>query len=214
MSGKFTTIIFDLDGVLVDTAEHHYLAWKRLADELGIPFDREKNKRLKGVPRLESLLIILENHADESELDISELMDRKNGYYVDMINRLTPADLLPGVKELLIWLRERGFRTAIASSSKNAGNVIARLKIEGDIDVVVDGSQCERSKPEPDIFLSCAEKLGSEPSECIVVEDAQAGVDAARLAEMYTVGIDKDHSLKNADVVLASTTQIRDFILK
>lgn len=112
-------------------------------------------------------------------------MDRKNGYYVDMINKLSPADLLPGVKELLIWFREQGFKTAFASSSKNARNGITRLEIERDIRVVVDGSEYERSKPKPDIFLSCSEKLGSRPGEYIVLEDAQVGVDAARRAGMY-----------------------------
>jgi len=201
--GEFRAAIFDLDGVIVDTAEHHYRAWKRLADELGIPFDREKNERLKGVSRMDSLTIILENSAEPDE-DRAVLADRKNGYYVEMIRRLTPGDCLPGVGSMLRNLRARGVRIGVASASKNAKTVLGLLSLDGLLDAVMDGFACERPKPAPDIFLRCAEALRVPPGACVVLEDAQAGIEAARAAGMFAVGVGAPGRLTGADMNVAS----------
>jgi beta-phosphoglucomutase len=202
---SFRAAIFDLDGVIVDTAEHHFLAWKRLADELGINFDREKNERLKGVSRLASLAIILENCPEPDE-DRAVLADRKNGYYVEMIQQLTPADALPGVEAMLRKLRDHGIKAGVASASKNAKPVLKLLALEGLFDAIMDGFSAEKPKPAPDIFLHCAEALQTPPEECIVLEDAQAGIDAARAAGMFTVGVCKPGRLTGADMYVASTS--------
>ena len=188
MGDRFTTVIFDLDGVLVDTAELHYLSWKRLADEMGVPFDRRKNERLRGVGRMRSLEIILEDVPEKPE-DLRGLTDRKNGYYREMIGKLTPEDLLPGVPGLLRALRERGVRIGLASASRNTEAVIERLRIGPALDAIVNGHDFREPKPAPDCFLICAERLGSSPGECVVLEDAQAGVEAAKAAGMYAVGV-------------------------
>ena len=205
-AGEFRAAIFDLDGVIVDTAEHHYLAWKRLAGELGIPFDREKNERLKGVSRMDSLAIILEDSAEPEE-DRAVLADRKNGYYVEMIRQLKPADCRPGVESMLRNLRARGVKIGVASASKNARAVLGLLSLDGLLDVVVDGFACERPKPAPDIFLRCAEVLHLPPRVCVVLEDAQAGIEAARAAGMFAVGVGAPGRLTGADMNVATAAE-------
>ncbi len=181
-------IIFDLDGVITDTAEYHYRAWQRLADEEGLPFSRAMNEQLRGVGRRESLEIILAGRP-AAEARITELTERKNRYYVEMLNELSPADLLPGAEALLHELRAAGIKIGIGSVSRNTPVVLERLGITGLLDAVVDGHVVARSKPAPDIFLKAAELLGVAPAFCAVVEDAAVGVDAALTAGMWAVGL-------------------------
>ncbi len=194
-------VLFDLDGVLTDTSEYHYLAWKRLADELGIPFNRQDNEALRGVSRRESLMLLLKGRPATEE-EMQEWMERKNRYYVEYISQMTPDNLLPGALNLLQELRENGYKTAIVSSSKNTPMVLERLKIAHLMDVVVDGNAPARSKPAPDLFLLAAERLGVSPQECLVVEDAAAGIDAARAAGMRSLGLGPQERVGHADLVL------------
>ncbi len=195
--------IFDLDGVLTDTAEYHYLGWKRLADEEGIPFTREDNEALRGVSRRESLMRMLKGRV-LPEAKIQELLDRKNRYYQESIEKISPRDLLPGAKELLEEICAAGLQVAIGSASKNAQAVIARLGIDNLIDAVADGYSVTRQKPAPDLFLFAAKELGLKPSECVVVEDAAAGIDAAKAGGFYSVGLGPPSRVGDADVVLPS----------
>jgi len=180
--------LFDLDGVLTDTSDFHYLGWKRLADELGLPFDRQKNEALRGVSRRESLLLLL-NGRPATEEEMNEWMERKNRYYIEYVNGMTPQNLLPGVLELLKELRQAGYKVAIVSSSKNTPLVLERLQINQLLDTVVDGNAPARSKPAPDLFLLAAERLGVEPAQCLVIEDAEAGIAAGKAAGMRTLGL-------------------------
>jgi kojibiose phosphorylase len=198
-------VLFDLDGVLTDTAEYHYLAWKRLADDLGIPFTRADGDRLRGVSRRPALEIILDlGGRTASEQEIEEWMVRKNTHYQELITSVTSADLLPGVAELLRGLKERGIRIAVASASKNSPEVISRLGIEDSIDKLIHGGMVERQKPHPDLFLHAAAQVGVEPAECIVVEDAAAGVQAAISAGMISVGLGPRERVGMADRVFGS----------
>lgn len=195
--------IFDLDGVLTDTAEYHYRAWKRLADELGLPFDRQANEALRGISRRQSLDIILQGRS-YTEMQIQEMMERKNGYYLEFIAEISPRDLLPGAKELLMELRQAGIKAAIGSASKNAAEVIARLGIAGMMDAVSDGHSVTQQKPAPDLFLHAAKQLGLEPGACVVVEDAEAGIVAARAGGFWCIGLGPRSRVGAADLVLDS----------
>ena len=188
MARSVYAVIFDLDGVVTDTAEHHYRGWKRLADEEGWPFDRERNERLRGVSRRESLELILDGRelAEEAK---AELAERKNRYYVAALEDVTPEDLLPGARELLLACKEAGLAVAIGSSSRNARTVLDRLGITGMFDAVSDGNSVERAKPAPDLFLHAAASLGVPPERCAVIEDAESGVEAALAAGMVAVGV-------------------------
>jgi len=195
--------IFDLDGVLTDTAEYHYRGWKRLADEEGIPFTREDNEALRGIPRRGSLLILL-NGRIYPEIKLQEMMERKNKYYLEFIREITPRDLLPGARELLEEIRAAGLKSAIGSASKNAGEVLDRLGIRSLLDAVSDGYSVERQKPAPDLFLHAAAQLGLPPSVCVVVEDAAAGVEAALAGGFHTIGIGPVERVGQAELVLPS----------
>jgi len=183
-------VIFDLDGVLVTTDEFHYLAWKRLAEEEGIPYDREVQRRQRGVGRMDSLEVMLERapraYSQEEKVAMAE---RKNGYYRQSLQKLSPADLLPGATEALDKLRQRGIKTAIASSSKNTPLIIERVVLVGKVDAVVDGNDITHSKPHPEVFLLSAERMGLTAEHCLVVEDAPAGIEAGRRAGMAVFGI-------------------------
>jgi beta-phosphoglucomutase len=208
-SGSFTAVIFDLDGVLVDTAEFHYLAWKTVADELGVPFDRKKNERLRGVPRMRSLEIIVEDLVPQPPLTLLEVLaERKNVLYVAMVQNIGPGDLLPGVAGLLDQLKRKGIKMSLGSSSKNARAVIRLLGIEGYLDAVVDGFGFEHAKPAPDVFINASRLLGVPAGQCVVVEDAQAGIDAAKAAHMFAVGIDREGTLIGADIVVPGPADI------
>ncbi|MGB9776884.1 MAG: beta-phosphoglucomutase [Anaerolineae bacterium] len=180
--------IFDLDGVLTDTSEYHYRAWKRLADELGIPFDRQRNEALRGVSRRRSLELLLDGRP-ATEAQMEEWMERKNRYYVEFLQRLTPDDLLPGALALLEEIRQAGLKVGIASASKNTRTVLDRLNLWPLADAVSDGTHGERTKPAPDLFLHCARQLGVAPEEAVVVEDAAAGVEAALAGGFWAVGL-------------------------
>ncbi len=190
--------LFDLDGVLTDTSEFHYLGWKRLADELGLPFDRQKNEALRGVSRRESLLLLLDGRS-ATEQQMNEWMERKNRYYIEYVSQMTPQNLLPGALELLQELRRAGYKVAIVSSSRNTPLVLERLQIGEWLDAVVDGNAAARSKPAPDLFLIAAERLGVEPSECLVIEDAEAGIAAGKAAGMRTLGLGPLERVGSAD---------------
>jgi len=180
--------IFDLDGVLTDTAEYHYRAWKRLADEEGILFEREQNEALRGVSRRRSLELLL-NGRVFPEAKMQEMMERKNDYYVESLQQITPAGVLPGAQSLLAEIRAAGMKIAIGSASKNAREVTERLGIGPWIDALADGDSVVRTKPEPDLFVYAAGLLGTPVAECVVVEDAEAGVAAGNTAGMRTVGL-------------------------
>ncbi|MFS0516310.1 beta-phosphoglucomutase [Nostoc sp. UIC 10607] len=199
--------IFDLDGVLTDTAELHYLAWQKLADEEGIPFNREANEALRGVSRRASLMLIIGDRA-YSEAQIEEMMERKNRYYVELIQHMTPKDLLPGAIALLDELRQAGIKIGIGSASKNAQTVIERLGIADKIDAIADGYSVQQPKPAPDLFLYAAKQLGLEPEQSVVVEDAAAGVEAALAAGMWAVGLGPAERVGAAHVVLPSLAGI------
>lgn len=183
-------IIFDLDGVIVKTDELHYQAWKRLADAEGIFFDREINNRLRGVSRMASLEIILERSPRTySAEEKNRLASIKNQYYVELLKTLTPDDIMPGVTKTLEELKRRKILTAIGSSSKNARAILEQIKLANVFDAVADGNDIINSKPAPDVFLKAADMLGLRPAECAVVEDAEAGIAAAKSAGMLAIAI-------------------------
>lgn len=197
-------IIFDLDGVLVDTAKYHYLAWKRLAEELNIEFSMQDNERLKGVSRMQSLDIILE--IGNTTLDNNtkfELAQKKNIWYVEYISELTPKDILPGVIDFLKSLKVDSIKVALGSASKNSMLILDKLNLTNYFDAIIDGTKVSKAKPDPEVFLKGAEALKVLPSECIVFEDAEAGVEAAINAGMYCIGIGSKNILKKAHLVLA-----------
>jgi beta-phosphoglucomutase len=202
-------VIFDLDGVLVSTDEYHYLGWKRLADEEGIPFTRADNHRQRGVSRMESLEIVLENAGRTfSEADKREMAERKNRYYVESLQALSPDEALPGARSLLEALKRRGFRLAVGSSSRNAPLIMKKVDLCGFFDAVADGNDITRSKPDPEVFLLAAERLGLDPAHCLVIEDAEAGVDAARAAGMRCIGIGDPVFVGAAAKVVGSVAEI------
>lgn len=208
MDQVLKAVIFDLDGVITDTAEYHYQAWKAIAEELNIPFTREFNENLKGVSRIDSLKLLLGQAnppADYSEAEMNELADRKNKLYVELISSITPADLLPGIDRFLSELREAGIKTGIASASKNAPAVLRSLGASGRFDTVVDVTKLKNNKPDPEIFLTAAASLGVEPGACIGIEDAVSGIDAIKAAGMFAVAIGSGSQFPKADVVLPGT---------
>lgn len=177
---KYNGVIFDLDGVICSTDEYHYLAWKALATRLGIPFDRERNNLLRGVSRMESLEIILEKaDVTYTAAEKAAFAEEKNALYRQLLSNMSPADLTDEVRETLHTLRNAGLKLAIGSSSKNTPFILERIGLSGFFDAVADGNGITHSKPHPEVFLKAADMLGLEPSACLVVEDAHAGVEAA-----------------------------------
>jgi beta-phosphoglucomutase len=198
--------IFDLDGVIVDTAHYHFLAWKKLADQLGIPFTANENEQLKGVSRMASLDIILSfgnMKLDDKKKEM--LADRKNGWFVDYVNAMKPDEIFPGVKDLIKKMKKKGLKIALASSSKNAPAVVELLKIEKEFDAIVDGTMVVHSKPDPEIFLLAASMLNIPPKNCLVFEDAEAGVEAAVRAGMKCVGVGSPKQLNKANLIISKT---------
>ncbi|ADH60538.1 beta-phosphoglucomutase [Thermoanaerobacter mathranii subsp. mathranii str. A3] len=205
---RYRGVIFDLDGVITDTARYHYLAWKKLADELGIYFDEVINERLKGVSRLESLEIILEKSDKKYSQEEKEYYaNKKNEYYKEMIKRITPQDLLPGVERFIEELKKRGIKAAIASVSKNAFTVLENLKIKDKFDYIVDANEIKHGKPDPEIFLNAAKHLGIPPERCIGIEDSAAGITAIKRAGMYAVGVGNPETVKEADLILKDLSE-------
>ncbi|MDR3276428.1 MAG: beta-phosphoglucomutase [Treponema sp.] len=201
----FRGAIFDLDGVLVDTARYHYLAWKRLAAELGFDFSEAGNERLKGVSRMRSLEILLElggRSLSDTEKEASAA--RKNAWYVEYLNSLDTSALLPGAAAYLGELRARGIRIALGSASRNAPLILDRLGIRPYFDALIDGNTVSRAKPDPEVFLKGAAALGLAPADCTVFEDSAAGIQAAKAGGMIAVAIGRPEHLPGADRYIAS----------
>ena len=203
---KYKGIIFDLDGVICFTDHYHYLAWKALADSIGVPFDESKNDRLRGVSRMASLEIVLEEYHGPalSQEDKVAMATKKNELYRSYLQTMTPADLSPEVKETLEGLRARGIKLAIGSSSKNAPLILERIGLGGFFDAVSDGNNIQRSKPDPQVFTMAAEMLGLNPKDCMVVEDADAGVEAALNGGMRVLGVGSASANPKATFTAAS----------
>jgi beta-phosphoglucomutase len=204
---KPTGFVFDLDGVITDTAEFHFLAWKRLANEERIAFSRADNEALRGISRRESLLLLLKG-AMYSEDDLLRMMDRKNRYYQDFLLGIKPDNLLPGAMGLLVEIRQAGLKSALASASKNARSVIERLGIEPLFNAISDGYSVEHQKPAPDLFLHAARQLGLSPACCVVFEDAEAGIEAARAGNFHSVGLGPKERVGKAEVIFPSLENV------
>ena len=186
---KYKAIIFDLDGVLTHTDQYHFQAWKELADELGIPFDEKVNHQLRGISRMDSLEVILRSYPGELPKDKKKYAEQKNQRYRELLSAMTPQDLEPEVKETLEILRQRGYKMGVGSSSKNARYILEKLGLEDFFDGVVDGNDVVQTKPDPEVFLKASRLLGVAPEQCLVIEDAKAGVEAALGAGMDCAGI-------------------------
>ena len=206
--GKFNACIFDLDGVIVDTAKYHYLAWKRLAHELGFEFSQDHNERLKGVSRMTSLEILLEvGGLSYSQSEKEKMAAKKNEWYLEYIRRMTPDEILPGVNEFLDSLKAKKIKIALGSASKNARLILEQVGLQFTFDAIIDGNKALKAKPDPQVFLLGAEELKVSPSECVVFEDAAAGIEAAKNAGMTVLAFTNDGKI---DAPLASY-RITDF---
>lgn len=206
---KIKACIFDLDGVIVDTAVYHYKAWRKLANQLGFDFTEEQNEELKGISRIESLKIILNwGSVSKSETEMEELATLKNTWYVDMITKMTPDEILPGAKEFLELVRAHNYLTALGSASKNSETILNQIGLIDLFDALVDGNKVTKSKPNPEVFLVGARELNVKPDECVVFEDAIAGVQAAKHGNMKAVGIGKADVLTEADLVVAGLNEM------
>lgn len=195
--------IFDLDGVVVDTAKYHYLAWRRLAEELDFVFTKEHNERLKGVSRMDSLNILLEvggrSFDEETKLTLAQ---KKNNWYVEYITKMKEDEILPGVREFLKLLRENNIKISLGSVSKNSMIILNSIKLVDYFDAIIDGNKITNAKPDPEVFLKGATALGVKPEECVVFEDAIAGVEAAKRANMKCIGVGSPQILHHADKVI------------
>lgn len=203
--------VFDLDGVITDTAKYHYLAWKRLANELNFSFNEKNNELLKGVSRIRSFEIILEINNAENIYTLSqkeELANKKNEYYQEYIQTITNEDLLPGIKDIIGAAKANGIKCAVASISKNARPILEKLNIVDMFDYIADAEKVKNPKPDPEIFLTCAEALSIDPTKCVAFEDAQAGIEAINSAKMMSVGIGVGITSISPDIVLKSTREI------
>ncbi|MCD7859132.1 MAG: beta-phosphoglucomutase [Firmicutes bacterium] len=205
-------IIFDLDGVICSTDDYHFEAWKALADSLGLSFDRKKNDRLRGVSRMASLEIVLEESQISYTPEEKQAMaEKENEIYKALLCNVRPSDCFPGVRETLQALKDREVKIAIGSSSKNTKNILTRLELIDAFDAIADGTDVTHSKPDPEVFLCAAGKLGISPSECAVVEDASAGIQAAKAAGMLAVAFGGDACTDpRADVVITKPQQLLD----
>jgi beta-phosphoglucomutase len=201
--------IFDLDGVIVDTAKYHYLAWKRLANEHGFDITEADNERLKGVNRTRCLEILVEiGGLTFDEATKEKMAAQKNSWYVESVQHMDASEILPGATEYLHSLRARGIKTGLGSASKNAPLILERLGILSLFDSVVDGNKVARAKPDPEVFLRAASELNVLPASCVVFEDAEAGIEAAHRAGMGAVGVGNPATLKEADMVIAGLYQL------
>ncbi len=210
---QYKAIIFDLDGVLVFTDKYHYLAWKKLANRLGIDFTEKDNDRLRGVSREESFDIILEKYQGDPipEDKKKEFLKEKNDIYRESLGEMTKDDVTDEVRKTLLGLREAGYRLAIGSSSKNTAYILERCELTDAFDKVADGTMITRSKPDPEVFLKAAQFLGENPSDCLVVEDADAGITAAHAAGMDAVAIGAAGSGR-ADYNISSFKELLDIL--
>jgi kojibiose phosphorylase len=215
VDGDPVGVLFDLDGVITDTSELHYRSWQRIAADLGLAFDRAANEHLRGLGRQESLAVLLGSRMSEfDDAQQAEILTRKNQDYLDLVARLGPADVFDGIAGLMRGLRSSGARLAVASSSRNARRVIDRLGVANLLDTVVDGNDAPLSKPDPQVFLFAAERLGVPAGRCVVIEDAASGVDAALAARMQVVGVGPAERVGRATVRVARPEDLRaGFIL-
>jgi beta-phosphoglucomutase len=202
---QFKSALFDLDGVIVDTAIYHFQAWRRLANELGFDFSEHQNEQLKGISRMESLELILK-WGDKTLTETEKLKwaARKNDWYLELIQHMTPKEILPGVQDFLNELKEEKIKIALGSASKNSKMILNKIELLHYFDAIIDGNNITKGKPDPQVFLLGAEATGSLPSECVVFEDAQAGIQAAKAGGMYAVGIGEKSVLSEADLVVKS----------
>ncbi|AMR33751.1 beta-phosphoglucomutase [Mucilaginibacter sp. PAMC 26640] len=202
---KIKACIFDLDGVIVDTAVYHYQAWKRLANELGFDFTEHQNEQLKGVSRMASLELILGwgNVTGTTQAEKEEMATRKNDWYTEMIGKMTPAEILPGAKEFVQSCRDAGIKTAIGSASKNTPTILEKLNLMPLFDAIIDGNSVTNPKPDPEVFLKGAAAVGVTPADCVVFEDAVAGIEAALNGGMKAVGIGSPDMLTKANIVVS-----------
>lgn len=207
----FKGVLFDLDGVITDTAEYHYLAWKKLADELGITIDREFNEKLKGVSREDSLRLILEHgkrESDFSETEFQQLAKSKNDNYVEMIQAVSPNDVYPGILELLKELKNAGIKISLASASKNGTFLLKQMALTDYFDGIADPAKVAAGKPAPDIFILAAQVVGLDPNECIGIEDAQAGIAAIKACGALPVGVGQAEQLGDDIALVESTSEL------
>ncbi|MBC2330540.1 beta-phosphoglucomutase [Listeria swaminathanii] len=206
MTTALKGVVFDLDGVITDTAHYHYLAWKKTAESIGIEFDEAFNENLKGVSRIDSLLLILKKDGRENDFtqeQIEALAADKNEFYVSLLKEITPADVLPGIKELIVALKKQNLKCAIASVSKNARTVLSALEMEQEFDYIVDAAKITKSKPDPEIFVEACRGLNLDTSEVVGIEDAQAGIEAINAAGIVSVGVGS--GLRDADMTVKNT---------
>lgn len=207
--------IFDLDGVIVDTAKYHYLSWRRMANELGFDFSEEQNELLKGVNRIKSLEIILEwGGKTLTEDEKMRWADIKNGWYMDYVRQMGPDEILPGSADFLNELRENGIKVGLGSASKNAQEILERVQLLSLFDVIIDGNRANKSKPDPMVFQLGASALNVLPSQAVVFEDAVKGVEAGQNGGFFVVGIGEPEVLHQADFVVPSLANINLRILK
>ena len=212
---KIRTYIFDLDGVIVDTAKYHYLAWKKTADELRIDFTKENNELLKGVSRIRSLEIILElGNKKISDAEFDRILNEKNENYLSYIDKMDASEILPGVLDVLKWIKEKGGKIVLGSASKNAKPILEKVGLMEYFDAIVDGNDVSKAKPDPEVFLLGAERTNSKPEESVVFEDAVAGIQAANNAGMLSIGIGEKEILKEADYVFQNFTEIENEFLE
>jgi len=206
--------LFDLDGVIVDTAKYHYLAWRKLANELGFDFTEEQNERLKGVSRMDSLNILLEigkvNLDEETKIKLAE---KKNNCYLEYITKIDKSEVLPGVEDFIKSLKENGVKVALGSASKNAVLILENIEMINYFDVIIDGTKISKAKPDPEVFLAGARELNISTENCVVFEDAEAGIEAAKNGGMKAVAVGTSDTLKNADKIITSFSGINLDIL-
>ena len=214
MAKELKGFIFDLDGVITDTAEYHYKSWQKLADEEDLFFNREVNEQLRGVSRMESMEIILDGKEVAEDVK-KEWTDRKNAYYQEYLEEITKDDILDDMEAKLKRLKADGYKIAVGSSSRNARKVLKHLQISDLFDTIADGNSVENAKPAPDLFLHAAKNLDLQPEECVVLEDAESGVEAALAANMKAVGVGPEARVGKAHLVYAAVNDIDiDEILK
>lgn len=201
--------IFDLDGVIVDTAKYHFLAWQKLAKSIGIDFSHEQNEQLKGVSRVKSLEKILEwGNKTISEDKFNALMASKNDDYLSFIAKMNHNEILPDVPKVLNYLKEQNQPISLGSASKNARQILEKVDLLNQFDAIVDGNDVSKAKPDPEVFLIAAKSLNVNPEDCIVFEDSVAGVQAANTANMISIGIGEENVLHEADYVFSNFTEI------
>lgn len=206
---NIAAVLFDLDGVIVNTAQYHYLAWQRLAEELGFEFPVKANEALKGVSRQESLAILLRYGGVEvGDLEFERLAEEKNQRYVDSLKNLTEKDILPGVLPYIQHIRSRGIRTAIGSASKNACFILTQIGLLDAFDFIADGFCTDKAKPDPAVFRIAAGHLETPPEQCVVFEDSIAGIRAAKTAGMIAVGVGDPAVLAEADFVISGFSEL------